>query len=122
MKSATFALAFGKHASFRRAGRPRRGKRKRQREGPSAAPRRKKAKKSCRKIWSVKKNRLPLQSFSASRKASAAEAPPSGTGIPEDIEKAYNRQRQESTRAKKIEPARKSRSQFLNRPRGHAAE
>ena len=81
-----------------------------------------KSKKSCRKIWSVKKNRLPLQSFSASRKASAAEAPPSGTGIPEDIEKAYNRQRQESTRANKIEPARKSRSQFLNRPRGHAAE
>ena len=45
MKSATFALAFGKQASFRRAGRIRRGERKRQREGPSAAPRIKKQKK-----------------------------------------------------------------------------
>ena len=50
MKSATFALAFGKQASFRRAGRPRRGKRKRPREGRSAAPRIKKAKKIAEKF------------------------------------------------------------------------
>ena len=81
MKSATFALAFGKQASFRHAGRPRRGKRERQREGPSAAPRRKKRKKSPKNLERNEK-RITFAKFFRLTKSGGRRGPAKRDGNP----------------------------------------